>query len=74
MSQAIACRFCGGPNSPERVEIGKDHCMDIECVARWRRDRIEEKNLALVFVHKQGMAWIDKGDVPKNDLKRAGGL
>lgn len=67
------CIFCGGPNPVERVEIGYLHCTEIECVGRWRRDRIEDNNLALTFVHKQGLMWTTKDEVPKNDMRRQGG-
>jgi hypothetical protein len=69
-----ACPFCGAEVAQARVDIGKTHCTAIDCVGEWRRRRIEEKDLALVFVHKQGMQWIQRDDVPKNDMRRAGGL
>ena len=68
------CTICEANEvHPDRVAIGKDFCMDAECVATWRRRRIEEKELALVFVHKQGLMWVDKSEVKKNDMKRQGG-
>lgn len=69
----VPCVFCGQPNPEARLEIGKKHCMDDECVGEWRRRRIETEDLALVFVHKQGLMWIKREDVPKNDIKRQGG-
>lgn len=61
------CRFCGGPNRDERVEIGFTHCMRKDCVSAWRRERIEDANLALVLVPKVGLQWVSRGDVDKNN-------
>lgn len=53
-----ACTICGGPNSAERVAIGKTHCMKRNCVAAWRRARNDEKGLVLINPHKQGLQWV----------------
>lgn len=71
---ACTCTICGGPNNPARAEIGYTHCTSPSCVGTWRNRRVQEKGLALVLMHKQGLAWINKTDVPKNDMKRAGGF
>lgn len=67
------CNICGGPNSDERVEIGYLHCTSPSCVGTWRNRRIADNQLALVLLHKQGLAWISKSEVHLNDMKRAGG-
>lgn len=73
-TKAHICTICETNEvQPERVAIGKDHCMDDECVSTWRRNRIKEKELALVFVHKQGLMWVNNDEVKKNDMKRQGG-
>lgn len=69
----VPCRWCGGPNPEERVEIGRTHCMEADCVGEYRRRRNEEEDLVLVFVHKQGLMWIKREDVKKNDMRRQGG-
>lgn len=68
------CEICNGPNLAERVAIGYTHCTRQSCVDTWRQRRISERNLALVLMHKQGLAWVDKSEVPRNDMKRAGGM
>lgn len=71
---AAICTICETVEvSVERLAIGKTHCMEPECIATWRRRRIEEKDLALVFVHKQGLMWVNKDEVKKNDMRRQGG-
>lgn len=72
----MTCILCGGPNKPERVEIGFTHCMKSECVAAWRRQRNESAprgGLVLVARHKQGPAWIYADEVADNSMRRDGG-
>ena len=67
------CIFCGGPNSLERVDIGRFHCTHDDCVGRWQRDRLESEGLVLVLMHKQGLAWVKRDEVPANSMRRDGG-
>lgn len=65
------CSICGGPNDPEREEIGYTHCTTKSCIATWRNRRIQEKGLTLVAAHKQGLMWVSKDtDVVKNNGRR----
>jgi len=57
------CTICGGPNSPEREEIGYTHCTSPSCIGTWRNRRIAEKGLILVNPHKQGLTWVEKDNV-----------
>lgn len=69
------CIFqCGETVAAERREIGYNHCMSIDCIAEWRRRKLELADLVLVFVHKQGLMWVKRDDVKKNDMKRQGGM
>lgn len=70
---ASVCVTCGGPNTQERVDIGRTHCTKDQCVAAWRRGRIHDAGLTLVNVHKQGPMWIKVHDVPANSMRRDGG-
>lgn len=68
------CCYCGGPNMAARVtELGYLHCPAPSCVAAWRRGKVADSGLALVFMHKQGLQWIKREQVPDNDLRRSGG-
>lgn len=65
------CSICGGPNTPEREEIGYTHCTIKSCVATWRNRRIQEQGLVLVNPHKQGLTWVSKSnDVVTNNGRR----
>lgn len=70
----VPCCYCGGPNPVERVtEAGLHHCMKRECVAAWRRKRIDESGLVPVLMHKQGLAWVRRDEVALNSMRRDGG-
>lgn len=69
----VPCCFCGNPNPKKRVKINKKHCTNVDCVGEWRRRRLEAEELVLVFVHKQGLMWVKKSEVKKNDMRRQGG-
>lgn len=65
------CTICGGPNRPEREEIGYTHCTTKSCVATWRNRRIKEKGLTLINPHKQGLTWVHvNNDVVTNNGRR----
>lgn len=55
------CKYCRrAVVSPERLEIGYEHCPHNDCVIAWRRERIETEGLSLVNPHKQGFFIVYK--------------
>ena len=71
----MRCIYCGGPIDVERFQAtGYTHCVAEPCVAAWRRGRVADSGLVLANQHKQGAVWMKRSDLPRNSMRRDGGL